>query len=168
MNEFAARILGDLVMAFHVLLFVLNLLGHALTLAVAFGHVPWWRRQLFGRVAHGAFNLIILVEACFGWDCPLTVLEKRLRRHSGQQTYAGSFLEWLFDGIWNWGAAHVRGPVLWILAGFAIQLAVAHLVAWVRFPPRGRDAWNRPTVLPEAEGPSRIPPCVTRETEIMS
>ncbi|MCC7423181.1 MAG: DUF2784 family protein [Planctomycetaceae bacterium] len=151
MGPFVSGILADIVMLCHVLLFVLNLLGHALTVAVVFGYSKWWRESSFWRTTHGAFNLVIIVEACFGWDCPLTTLEKRLRKGSGQQVYAGSFVERLFDGIWNYGAAHVRGPLIWVLVALAVLLAGAHLIAFIRHPPRWLSVWFRAGFVAETE-----------------
>jgi hypothetical protein len=53
----------------------------------------WLRWPHLASVAWGAGIVLI------GWDCPLTPLEKHLRRLSGEQGYAGGFVDRYIEGV---------------------------------------------------------------------
>jgi hypothetical protein len=76
------RVLADAVVAVHLAFIVFVVAGSVLILwrrSVAWLHVP---ALIWGS----------LVELT-GWICPLTPLEDRFRELSGQQPYAGDFVE---------------------------------------------------------------------------
>jgi hypothetical protein len=78
----SSRVLADALVAFHFAFILFVVSGGFLAVRwprVAWLHVPC--------AVWGAS-----VEA-FGWICPLTPLENRLRAEAGQQGYAGGFLE---------------------------------------------------------------------------
>jgi len=76
------RALADLLVAIHLLFIVYVVFGGLFALRrgwAAYVHVP---------VA--AYGLLIEI---FGWICPLTPLENRLRLAADRQGYAGGFIE---------------------------------------------------------------------------
>ena len=75
-------LLADLVVAAHFLFVLFVVLGGLLVLRwpkVAYLHIP--------AAVYGA-----AIEF-FGWICPLTPLENRLRRLAGESGYSGGFIE---------------------------------------------------------------------------
>jgi hypothetical protein len=67
-----------------------------------------------------------------GWICPLTPLEQHLRRHAGQEGYAGGFVEhYVGDLLYPGGWDKIR---VWLGLGLvAFNLVVyAYLIARIR------------------------------------
>ena len=94
MSQWAAP-LADAVLVLHAAIAVFVVGG---LLAVLLGNLLGWRwvnRRGF-RIAHLAAIAVVVAQAWFGIDCPLTSLEMWLRMRSGGATYAGGFVEhWL-------------------------------------------------------------------------
>lgn len=111
-----ASALADLVMLVHFA-FVLFVVGGALLVLrwpkVAWLHVPC--------AAYGAAIELV------GWVCPLTPLERTLRRAAGQEAFAGSFIEhWIGRILYpaDWQEIHVALGVLVVVGNLA-------LYAWI-------------------------------------
>ena len=78
----AYRLLADLVVVVHV--------GYLAFVAVG-GVLAWrWRRLIW---PHLAALTVALVSVTVGFDCPLTNLEKWLRRLAGDHPYQGGFID---------------------------------------------------------------------------
>lgn len=75
------RLLADIVMLVHAIFIALVCLGALLAYAL-----PWLLWLQVPAMLYGVGILWI------GWICPLTPLEKSLRRRAGQTPYAGDFL----------------------------------------------------------------------------
>lgn len=109
-------VLADLVMLVHAAFVVFVAVGGFLVAwrpEVAWAHVPC---ALYGAAIE-----------FFGWVCPLTPLEVRLRRAGGQAGYEGGFIEHYVGGLLypeSWGAIHV-----WL--GVAVVVGNAAVYAWI-------------------------------------
>ncbi|MDH3224105.1 MAG: DUF2784 domain-containing protein [Gemmatimonadota bacterium] len=114
------RILADLVVVVHFAFIVFVILGGLLALR--------WRRAMWLHLPAAAWGFAI--EA-FGWICPLTPLENRLRRASGEAGYPGGFIEHYLIPI-MYPAGLTRG-VQWVLAGVVVLVNVAlYTLVWRR------------------------------------
>ena len=82
------RVLADLTLALHFLFILFVVLGGLLVLR--------WPRVKWVHLPAAVYGALISV---FGWVCPLTPLENRLRRLGGGTDYGGSFIEHYLLGI---------------------------------------------------------------------
>jgi hypothetical protein len=81
------RVLADLVAIVHGALLVFFLIG---------GFLAWkWRRVIWAHLFVGVWNLAIVV---LDFGCPVTALEKHLRREGGEQPYTNGFIQHYIDG----------------------------------------------------------------------
>jgi hypothetical protein len=99
------RVLADLVMVIHGALLVFFVIG---------GFLAWrWPRLIWAVLFVAVWNLAIVI---LDFGCPVTALEKYLRRKGGEQPYARGFIEHYLDGrIWPEGATPTAEKI-----GFAI------------------------------------------------
>lgn len=111
------RLLADLVVLFHLGFLVFVVLGALLVLR--------WRRVAWFHVPSAIWGTLIEL---FGWVCPLTPLEIRLRQLGGGSGYSASFLE------------HYLLPILYptnltrsmqVVLGILVLLLNLSLYAWV-------------------------------------
>ncbi len=113
------RLLADVTMVVHFGFVVFVAVGGFLVLwrwRVAWVHLPC---ALYGAAIE-----------FFGWVCPLTPLESRLRRRAGETGYEGSFIEHYLEGILypaGWGDIH-----LWLGAAVVVGNAAIYAFAWRR------------------------------------
>lgn len=84
----AARTLADLVVVVHL----------AFILFVGLGALLAWRwpRLVWLHVPAAVYGLTIVTV---GFDCPLTPLEKHLRRRAGDAGYEGGFVDHYLEGV---------------------------------------------------------------------
>ena len=114
-HHVALRILADLVVLVHFGFILFVVLGGFLAFR--------WRRVPWLHLPAAAWGTAIEV---FGWICPLTPLENRLRRASGEAGYAGGFIEhYLIPVIYPAGLTR---EVQWTLA--ALVVGVNGAVYW--------------------------------------
>ncbi len=114
------RILADLVVVVHFGFIVFVILGGLLALR--------WRRAIWLHLPAAAWGFAIEV---FGWICPLTPLENRLRRASGEAGYPGGFIEHYLIPV-MYPAGLTRG-IQWVLAGLVVLVnVVVYAVVWRR------------------------------------
>ena len=130
--------LADTVLALHVGL--VGFVVGGLVATVIGGLRGWaWVGSLWFRAVHLAVIAVVVAEAVMGWTCPLTTLERWLRRRgqgAGESgAYAGGFVaHWLQALLfWDWPACVFTA----IYTAFGLAVAAA----WWCFPPR---AWRRP------------------------
>lgn len=99
------RVLADLVMVIHGALLVFFVIG---------GFLAWrWPRLIWAVLFVAVWNLAIVI---LDFGCPVTALEKYLRRKGGEQPYASGFIEHYLDGrIWPEGATPTAEKI-----GFAL------------------------------------------------
>ena len=138
-----ARVLADLIVAFHACYVSFVVLGQALILAgTALG---WsWVRNFTFRVVHLAMIGIVVVESLAGAPCPLTVREKQLRTRAGQATYPGEFL-----GYWAHRLIFHSAPP-WVFTLVYVLFTLTVLLTFLLLPPR----WPRRTMSSTASAPS--------------
>lgn len=109
-------LLADLTMLVHFGFVLFVILGALLVLWrrwVAWLHVPC---ALYGAAIE-----------FFGWICPLTPIENRLRRAAGEAGYEGGFIEHYVGGLLypgNWSELH-------LLLGVLVLMLNAGLYAWI-------------------------------------
>ena len=126
-----ARWLADLMLVVHVGIVLFVVFGQVLILLG--GWRRWaWTRHLGLRVTHVAMVVVIVVQAWLGRLCPLTIWEQALRRHAGDSSYGGSFVEhWLSRLIF------FEAPWWAFVAAYSVFAAVV-VISWVLLPPRRR------------------------------
>lgn len=125
--------LADLVLVLHVAL-VLFVVG-GLVLIVLGNLRGWsWVNAWWFRLAHLATIAIVVAEAWWGIECPLTTLERWLREQARDSTYAGSFIEHWLQALLFWQAPP------WVFTTAYTLFGLAVVGAWWRFPPRRRLA----------------------------
>lgn len=136
--------LADVVLGVH-LLFILFVTGGLLVIAAGARYRWGFVRNRRFRLLHLAAIVYVALEAVIGLNCPLTVLEDRLR---GRQTGSGLI------------ARFVHQVIFWDLPGWAFTLLYvlfAALVAWTywRVPPAPHRASARPPAsgMPPPEWP---------------
>ncbi|WP_112245042.1 DUF2784 domain-containing protein [Kribbella monticola] len=109
------RFLAELVMVVHGALLIFFLVG---------GFLAWrWRRLIWFHLGIGLWNLSIVI---LDFGCPVTALEKELRRRGGEQPYAGGFIQHYVEGTiypagYTWVAEKVGFALVVIsYAGFFV------------------------------------------------
>lgn len=118
-------LLADLTMLVH--------LGFVLFVSLGALLVLWRRWVAWVHVPCAAYGAAI---EFWGWVCPLTPLENRLRRAAGEAGYEGGFIEHYVGGLLypaDWGEIHV-------LLGVLVILLNAGLYAWILTRGRSRNA----------------------------
>lgn len=123
------RIGADLVALAHLGFILFAILGGLLVMRwhwLLWAHLPAW---IWG-----------MAVAYFGWICPLTPLENRLRRAGGERGYSGGFIE------------HFAFPILYpegltreIQVGLAAGLLVINILIYVA-------VWRRLRRRPAVDG----------------
>jgi hypothetical protein len=114
------RLLADLVVLLHLAFIVFVVAGGFLALRwgwLAAVHVPC---ALWGA----------LIEFC-GWYCPLTPLENWLRRATGEEAYAGGFIEHYLLPLVYPGAI-TRGMQIGLGIAVLSINALAYSIVWLR------------------------------------
>lgn len=126
-----ARLLADLMLVLHGAIVLFVVLGQLLI--VLGGWRRWaWIRHFGMRVTHVALVVVIVVQAWLGRLCPLTIWEQALRRHAGDSSYGGSFVEhWLsrlifFEAPW------------WVFVAAYSAFGAVVVLSWLWLPPRRR------------------------------
>jgi Protein of Unknown function (DUF2784) len=124
------------------------LLHFAIVLFVVFGALAivlggwrgWDRTRGWGfRGLHALAIAVVVLQSWLGQQCPLTLLETRLRAQAGQGGYgAQGFIEHWVSRLMYFDAP----PWAFVLAYTVFAALVA--AAWWRWPPRRRTAKRSP------------------------
>jgi len=131
-------VLADLVLVTHAVFVGFVVIGFALILAGLARGWDWVRRPGF-RYAHLAAIGIVVLQAWFGVECPLTTLESALRTRAGEAGYGTSFIQdWLYRLLYYQAATWV-----FTLVYTAFGAAVA-LVWWFAPPVRSQSPADPP------------------------
>ena len=140
----AYRIFADLVVVVHAAYVAFVLFG--LLVVLTGWWLGWgWVRNFWFRAAHLAAILIVCAEAVCRIECPLTTLERWLRRQSGAATYRGDFI-----GHWVHELIFFEAPG-WVFTASYLAFGLLVVAAYVLVPPRRPGAGR-------AELPSRPAP----------
>lgn len=126
----SARWAADLVLAVHAA-FVVFVVGGQILILIGWWRRWQWPRQPLFRWLHLIAIGVVVIEAWFGWVCPLTALEDALRRGSGGAVYgdAGFIAYWL-----RWLVFWRAPPWLFTTLYTAFALLVA--LSFRGYPPR--------------------------------
>ncbi|MEQ1801120.1 MAG: DUF2784 domain-containing protein [Gammaproteobacteria bacterium] len=125
--------LADLVLVTHALFVGFVVMGFALILAGLARGWDWVRRPGF-RYAHLAAIGVVVVQAWFGIECPLTTLESALRTRAGEAGYGASFIQdWLYRLLFYQADA-------WVFTVLYTAFGVAVALVWWFAPPVHRQS----------------------------
>ena len=115
------RLLADLVVVVHFVFVAFAVAGGLLVLR--------WPRLVWVHMPSAVWGALIEI---FGWLCPLTPLEKYLRRLGGEAGYAGGFVErYIFPILYPRGLTRTHQIVLGLLV-LAVNLAIYGYLLWRR------------------------------------
>jgi hypothetical protein len=129
--------LADLVLVAHALFVGFVVVGFGLILLGLARGWRWVRWPVF-RYAHLAAIGVVVLQAWFGLECPLTTLESELRARAGQGSYGASFIQdWLYRLLYYRAETWVF-TLLYSLFGAAVAL-----VWWFAPPVRRQPNLNR-------------------------
>jgi hypothetical protein len=96
------RVLDGVAVVVHFLFLGYVLLG---------GFLAWrWRSAIWPHVVCAGWGLATIV---FGLDCPLTFVENWARRHAGEPTLRGGFIDTYLTGVLY--PASAKTAVLWLV-----------------------------------------------------
>lgn len=115
------RVAADSVMVVHTALLVFFVIG---------GFLAWrWRRLIWAHLFVGAWNLSIVL---LDFGCPVTAVEKWLRRKGGEAPYGEGFIQHYIAGI-----VYPEGYT-WVaeLAGFTLLVISYGGLLWMRYSRR--------------------------------
>ena len=127
-SVWAARA-ADLVLILHVVFVLFVVFGLVLTVYGYFARWAWVRNPWF-RVWHGLAILVVVGQAWFGIECPLTTLERSLRQTAGLSVYDGPFImHWLSELLFYTAPAWVF-TVAYTLFGILVAFT------WIVVRPR--------------------------------
>lgn len=107
----AFRLLTDLVVVVHLAFILFVAVGGLLV-----WRWPWLMRLHAPTVAWGIAIITV------GFTCPLTPLEKELRRRAGEQGYRGGFVDHYIEGVIYPGRL---APLVWALIAAVILVGYA-------------------------------------------
>jgi hypothetical protein len=133
-------LLADLTVVVHLAYFLFVVAGFPLIWLGAWRRWGWVRDLRF-RVGHLAAIALVALETVIGADCPLTVIEVRLRIQAGQSPGQEPFVARLVDSVlfhdwpdWVFNLLHL---------GFALVILATMLLIPPRLsrrPPMGLDS----------------------------
>lgn len=132
MTEACAARLADLVLVVHAAFVVFVVIGLA---SIWIGHAmdrwPWVDRPAF-RLAHAAAIALVVAESWLGLECPLTTLERSLRRVAGEPAWpaADGFVASWLSGLLYFDAPSRAFTLVYSLFGLCVLYTL-----W-RFPMR--------------------------------
>lgn len=122
MDAVLYRALADLVVVVHLAFIVFIAVG---------GLLAWrWPRVAWAHLPALVWGVGIITV---GYDCPLTPLEKALRRRADGDAYAGGFVDRYVEGVVY---PDELTPLLRAVAGVAVAVGYVGLL-WTRRHPRG-------------------------------
>jgi len=149
----AYRLLADLVLVAHLGFILFVVLGGLL--------VRWRRRLALVHLPCAAYGAAIEL---WGWICPLTPLENRLRALGGERGFAGGFVEHYLVPIVYPAALSRTGQTILAVLVVAMNAAV---YAWAlrrrRSPPTGSPRSHAPRPRAPAPRPRAADPRCPRE-----
>jgi Protein of Unknown function (DUF2784) len=119
------RVLADAVMVIH---------GASLIFFLVGGFLAWrWLWVVWPHLIITGWNLVIVL---LDFGCPVTELEKSLRRRGGEQPYAGGYIQHYVDGrIYPDGYTWLAEII-----GFGLFLFSYAVLVWRRLSWRRRSA----------------------------
>lgn len=126
-------VLADLVLVTHALFVGFVVIGFAVILAGLARGWDWVRRPGF-RYAHLAAIGIVVLQAWFGVECPLTTLETAFRTRAGESGYGTSFIQdWLYRLLYYQAET-------WVFTVVYTAFGAAVALVWWFAPPVRRQS----------------------------
>lgn len=129
-------LLANLVLMVHVAIVLFVVVGLALVIVGNLRKWGWVNRMWF-RLAHLGAIAVVVLESWFGFTCPLTTLEMRLRARANAVTYTGGFVE-----HWLQQLLYYEAPPWAFVAGYSL-FGLLVLATWRYFPPTTRGERGR-------------------------
>jgi hypothetical protein len=133
LDPILAATLADVVLIVHFA--IAYFVGLGLVFIVV-GNVAHWRwvNDIYFRFTHLCVSLFVVIEAWFGFACPLTSAEMWLRSRAGSVTYREGFVE-----HWVQRLLYYDGPSWAYVLGYT---AFGALLAWAWFysPPEAKKS----------------------------
>jgi hypothetical protein len=120
--------LADIVAIIHLGYVVFVILGFVFIVAGIIFTWRWIRNPWF-RILHLAAIIAVAMEAIVGVNCPLTVLEFRLRYPTGQFQERGSFIGSFIESILFYDAPG------WLFTSVYSCFAIAVFITFIMAPP---------------------------------
>jgi hypothetical protein len=133
----ATGVFADLVLLAHALFVGFVVVGFALILVGLARGWSFVRRPAF-RYAHLLAIGVVVLQAWFGIECPLTTLESDLRVEAGQAGYGSSFIQ-----DWLYRLLYYRAPPAVFTLLYSLFGAAVVLVWWFAPPVRRRPGRDR-------------------------
>ncbi len=123
------QLLADLVLSLHVAVVFFVVGGLVLVLV---GNARSWRwvNAMWFRLAHLMAIAVVVAQAWFGLECPLTTLEMWLRAKAQATTYDGSFIQHWLQHLLYYEASN------WVFAVAYSVFGLAVVASWWYFPPK--------------------------------
>ncbi len=122
-------LLADLTLVVHALFVAFVVLGLILTIVGIARGWRWVRLPVF-RYLHLLAIGIVVLQAWFGIECPLTTLEAALRLRAGEAGYEVSFIQdWLYRLLYYRAAP-------WVFTLVYTLFGAAVLLVWWIAPPK--------------------------------
>ena len=128
-------LLANLVLMVHVAIVLFVVVGLALVIVGNLRKWGWVNRMWF-RLAHLGAIAVVVLESWFGFTCPLTTLEMRLRARANAVTYTGGFVE-----HWLQQLLYYEAPPWAFVAGYSLFGLL--VLATRYFPPTTRGERGR-------------------------
>jgi hypothetical protein len=120
---------ADVILILHVLFVAFVVIGLFLILLGKPRGWSWIRNPWF-RSAHVTSIAVVTLQSWVGVLCPLTILEKELRRLAGEGVYAGSFISHILETI-----LYYRAP-MWVFGVSYTIFGVIVVASWLWVRPR--------------------------------
>lgn len=114
--------------------FVLFVVGGQVLILAGWAAGWHWVRGVAFRLAHLAAIGFVVAEAWLGLTCPLTLLERHLRRLAGEPVSQASFI-----GQWTHRLLYYDAPP-WVFTAAYTAFALIVVATLVLCPPRRRGA----------------------------
>ena len=129
MNPQVYAWLADATVTLHAS-FVFFVVGGQLLILLGWLSNWHWTRNLIFRVAHLSAILFVILEAWLGVNCPLTILENRLREMAGQAGYELSFIGYWLNRILFYSAPE------WVFTSIYSGFGLLVVLTFIVYPPR--------------------------------
>jgi len=128
---------ADAILVLHVA-FVVFVIGGQILILHGW-RVGWsWTRNALFRLTHLVVVVFVVLETWLNFACPLTILENWLRVSAGQTVYEdiGCIAHWLQKLLFYAAPS-------WMFDLVYTAFALAVLVSFALYPPRGNIGWKR-------------------------
>lgn len=127
------RYLADLVVTLHlayVAFVVFGLLLILLGIMLRWG----WVRGFWFRIIHFLMIAVVVLESALGIDCPLTILENRLREWAGEEVEQGTFIGRMAHNLLIYDRDSWQSTFEVIYSLFAVAVFLTLILAPPRWP----------------------------------